>query len=59
MALDFGADKHHLQVVEVVKPANAGKVRAFRHIRTGKYLAESGDSVTHWGSGTRNHLIIR
>lgn len=47
------------KVVEVVKPANAGKVRAFRHIRTGKYLAESGDSVTHWGSGTRNHLIIR
>jgi len=45
--------------VVVEKPSNAGTVRAFKHIRTGKYLAESGDSVTHWGSGTRNHLVIR
>lgn len=44
---------------QVTKPTNAGKVRAFRHIRTGKYLAESGESITHRASGTRNHLVIR
>jgi len=32
------------------------KGRAFIHIDTNKYLAETGEVITHWGSGSRSTL---
>lgn len=32
------------------------KGRAFRHISSGKFLAETGEVITHWGSGSRSTL---
>lgn len=35
------------------------KGRAFIHISTNKYLAETGEVITHWGSGSRSTLTVR
>jgi len=34
------------------------KGRAFIHISTNKYLAETGEVKTHWGSGSRSTLTV-